>query len=187
MIDLNKNNAFDKQYIKIEDIYKYANDYQIFKHYLPDGYEPGDGSVCSPLRNDNIPSFSVFYGTRNQKYMYKDFSTGESGDCIVFVRKLFEAHGQILTYNETLIQIIKDLNLPLLKFSDNLKSEVKQRVLPRTKPKTSSKSKIKLGINARNWQKQDKIFWTQFGITKNTLEYYNVKPVKRIFYNIKLG
>ena len=184
MINLN-NNAFDKQYIDTSKLYQYTTDYQIFKHYLPDYYNPGDGSTWSPLRQDSIPSFSVFYGSKNLKYMYKDFATGESGDCIVFVRRYyFENYGRVLSYNETILQIISDLKLPLLE-SDSYKSVDYKPVTsnePRSNNSTKSNS-VEIKVNIRDWNNNDKEFWKPFGITKNTLIYYNVYPITHIYFN----
>lgn len=177
MIDLNST-EFDREYVDIDDIYKYTDDYQIFKNYM-EGYLPGDGNTNSPLRVDNIPSFSIFYGDKNGKYMYKDFATGESGDAIVFVKRYYEERGLFLNFNQTLLKIVDDLNLPLK--SLNNKDQLKQI---RTSPKPKkSKEQVTIKVKFRSFLNKDKEFWEQFGITKNTLLFYNVYPITHIFLN----
>ena len=59
-------------------------EYGIYQHYI------GDFKVNtifnSPLRKDNNPSFGVFVSKSTGKLLFKDLATGETGNCIKFVK-----------------------------------------------------------------------------------------------------
>ena len=56
-------------------------------------YETGErfnkeGKIHSPFNpGDKNPSFSIYYNADAGKCCFKDFSTGEYGDCVDFIKK----------------------------------------------------------------------------------------------------
>ena len=62
------------------------SEYDLFSNYI--GFRPEIGKLyLSPLRKDTKPSFSL-YVDKNNSLRYKDFGTGENGDCFDFIGKL---------------------------------------------------------------------------------------------------
>ena len=89
MIDLNKSEFNGLSIATPDEILKYINDLSIFNYYIKN--LAVNTAFKSPLRKDENPSFSVFFSKKANKFLYKDLATGESGDCFMFVRKLFPA------------------------------------------------------------------------------------------------
>lgn len=140
----------------------------IFRNYLPFDLQLGV-SFNSPLREDNVPSFALFRGA--ETIMYKDFATGQSGDCFQFVAKLYG-----ISYMDAVYKVAADFSL--LDEKIDLKA-----VTPKAKSVKKSKEKVKLGVRFRKWDKKRLEYWTQFGIKPETLDKYRVHPVSHVFFN----
>ena len=70
-----------------EEILDRINCLDIFSYYIGDDFKMGR-AMRSPLRKDRSPSFTVFKHSSG-KFFYKDFSTGDSGDCFTFLTKMY--------------------------------------------------------------------------------------------------
>ena len=175
MFNLNK----ERQLISKSEILKYFNELEIFQHYIDDEVMLGK-LILSPLRRENKASFGFFVGEGNE-ICFNDFKLGK-GDFIQFLR-LRDG----LTYFEALSKVANDFNLQddyickiYPKSSDN---SPKVRII-----KDDMLSKFTgyyLGKKAREWQSHDVLFWRQFGIGKETLEFFNVQPISFIFIGDK--
>lgn len=171
----NNENFLDKQ-LNVVNILKRVTEEQIFSYYIP-------GLIintvfCSPLRKDTKPSFSVFEGRSGCRF--KDHATGESGNCIDFVQKKFNC-----TFGEALNIINNDMGLQLQ--GKNLTSKAIVACLDENLPKVqkvAQREKALIRISRRNWDFRDKQFWnTQYGVSKATLEKFNVIPVSYYWLN----
>lgn len=47
-----------------------------------------ENKILSPFSNEKTPSFAIYFDSNNNKYKFKDFSTGKGGDSIDFIREL---------------------------------------------------------------------------------------------------
>jgi hypothetical protein len=171
MGNINLNSFVFNEQITRADILKVLTQEEIFSFYIGEPITNGD-KICSPLRNDNIPSFGFYY--RRDKsgiLMFNDLATHDSGDFIVFVCKLFR-----LSYREAILKIAYDFNLSNIKVNAE-----RQKILD--SPKIIEKKSIELGIKIRNWEKHDAQFWKSFGIKKATLKKYYVYPISQVFFN----
>jgi hypothetical protein len=168
MINLNN---FEYSQITSELILQKVSEYDIFKYYIPN--LELNRPINSPLRTDNIPSFSVFYASKINKLLFKDFATKEKGDCFVFVSKLF-----CINYYETLLKIAFDFNIINndISVSNNKKIQLK-------KIDYKNKVSIHLGIKKQLFTQKDIIFWNSYGISEKTLKEYNVYSCSHIFIN----
>lgn len=168
-----------KQLISKYEILKYFNEIEIFQHYIDDEVMLGK-VILSPLRREKKPSFGFFLGLGNE-VCFNDFLLGK-GD---FIKFLMLRDG--LTYFEALSKVANDFNLQddyICKIypkecSDKAKSKIiKDDIL-------SKYTGYYLGKKAREWQSHDVLFWRQFGIGKETLEFFNVQPISYIFIGDK--
>lgn len=171
MFNLNK----EKQLISKSEILKYFNELEIFQHYIDDEVALGK-LILSPLRRENNPSFGFFIGEGNE-ICFNDFKLGK-GDFIQFLR-LRDG----LTYFEALSKIANDFNLQddyICKiYPKEGKDKSKVRIIK--DDMLSKYTGYYLGKKAREWQSHDVLFWRQFGIGKETLEFFNVQPISYIF------
>jgi hypothetical protein len=111
---------------------------------------------------DTKPSFFIFYSNADNKYYWKDFSAGKSGDAIELVREL---KGFQHRYLATAL-IVNDFNTYVLSNDVVMPSMLESR-----------KRYHVVGHKLRAWNVDDKNYWTQFRIGSNMLMHYNVKPL----------
>lgn len=168
MIDLND---IPYQELSSELILSKVSEYQIFAFYIPK--LELNRAICSPLRNDDVPSFSVFYASGLDKLLFRDFATKEKGDCFVFVSKLFN-----INYYQALKKIAYDFGL----LTGGMSVEKNKIIIPKTKDYKSGKE-VHIGIKKQDYTYRDIQFWAQYGISINTLQRYNVFSCKFIFLN----
>ena len=85
-----------------------------------------NNKMLSPFVSEKTPSFSIYFNRKNNKWMFKDFSSGEGGDCIDFYMKYRnvryidackylniepnEEYGKLMTLVEKVEAAIKQLN-----------------------------------------------------------------------------
>ena len=142
--------------ITCEDVYlKYFGDYPVLnkKYY-------------SPFQQENTPSFCFYY--RAGEIRFKCFSTGNVGDCIAFVGLQYGK-----TYEQALDIIYYDFKL-------SKKSKSKSR---RVLELVEEEYKEQLDVVLRKWEEYDINYWLQYGISRTTLDIYNVKPVSTFWVN----
>jgi len=153
--------------VTYEKILKYVDEYQIYSHYL--GYNlKVNKPMSSPFRTDKHPSWSIF---RNKvgNLLWKDFATGEAGNVITFVQKLFD-----LKFNKALEKVWEDIIA-----GKELKPKIKS-----IKPaeRVSIPSTI-IGITRKYFTKADDEYWEQYGIDREILKYFNVFPIQTFWVN----
>ena len=169
-----------------ENIYLRVTEKAIFDFYFQPCYI--GRAYLSPLRNENRPSFALFHATNggSDSLLYKDFGTGEVGNCFKFIQRLYN-----LTYPEAMQEVnyrfnlglkplegficIKDLYIihPQDVYRDPVTGNIEQKKLP----------EIKFEIT--KWKGGWLEFWTKYGISQKALEYYNVIPITNCYINDK--
>lgn len=124
--------------------------------------------MCSPLREDKHPSFSIV-SPDGSRICYKDFSTGESGS-------LFKLLGLLwgLSYEDTLVKIYKDLKKMEGDGSISKLETGKRLYISRAKDFT-------LQVRVREWKKHDLEFWNSFGISLSWLKFADVYPIINVY------
>jgi 5S rRNA maturation endonuclease (ribonuclease M5) len=182
MINLNDPKYNIKNVTLFDNIYKYINDYDIFKYYLKD--IPLSYNIISPLRYDDTQgSFRLYQSEKHKnKIFYRDFGTGESGDGIKFVKELYH-----ITKYEAIIKIICDFGLHE-EFNIITPDIIHDKINSENIDFLSSKEKFVLsGVNRREWKGYDIKFWKQYGIDLKTLNKFDVNPIERIFFDSNLN
>lgn len=120
--------------------------------------------ICSPLRPDKNPSFSI-YSPNGTEVNYKDFSTQESGSIWTLLKKLWN----YTTYNEVRERVYKDLGEKTIENNTCIKSAHRINI--------HKNSSIDLQCKVRHWKKHDLEYWESYGITKEWLQYADVYPI----------
>tara|TARA_R110000851_G_scaffold45887_1_gene112029 strand:- start:130 stop:1167 length:1038 start_codon:yes stop_codon:yes gene_type:complete len=169
-----------KDILSVDTVRKLINDEQIFRYYIEYDFNVGD-VFTSPLRKDTNPSFGIYYNTHIGKLMYNDYnSTG--GDVFIFVKEFYKLH----SITEALKVINHDLQLGLTehykkgayKPTTTITKDVsKLRITPNIKIK-----KV-LQVEVQPFTTQDILYWSNFCISKKTLQYFNVHSVKKLYRN----
>jgi hypothetical protein len=162
-----------------EEILDRINCLDIFSYYIGDDFKMGR-AIKSPLRKDRSPSFTVFKHSSG-KYFYKDFSTGDSGDCFTFLTRMYSAT-RFTTYR--MVDNDFQLGISLTTFAKPTKQEYG---VHNKKFEDIEDSCTTIKIKSRSWNnKEDKQFWSKYGICCSILNKYNVKPAKYVWVNDNL-
>lgn len=144
--------------ITLDYILSKVTEYDIYARYI--GQFKIGFIYNSPFREDKNPSFGIFRSRKSGKLLFKDHGNGECGDVIKFV----ELYTGLTNYNDTLNRIVTDMSI-----TNNTK-------LKSTKQYESKDTVI--GVVRQDWTDVDKQYWSQFGITKETLTKFNVFSIK---------
>lgn len=135
----------------------------IFEHYLKltEKLCGQDIKIKSVFVTEKTPSMCIYMDEKN-RYRYKDFSSGNGGDALDLVEKLFNLSSR----GAASFKILDDYN--------NYLSANGPR--PVIQYKAQSRYKV-TDYEMRHWTNLDKNFWTNFHIGSTELERYNVIPL----------
>lgn len=159
--------TFDNLIVNLSDIpSEWVFEYYLGLGKILDGKSVNIKSAFN--NNDKTPSMYIYIDDRSGEYIFKDFSSGYSGNKFDLVKYLFSI-SYIDAIEKTKNDFLHD------GCSVNKTNTIKQ------KPPL----KIIKEYNVRDWNKSDMDYWGQFNISKDLLEEYNVKPI--LNYYIKKG
>ena len=163
-----------KEYKKLtkENILKEISEEEIMRHYLAFEFEIGR-MYNSPFRDDNIPSFNIYY-SEYQELRFKDFN-GTQGTCFDLVMIIKNCN-----FYEALININDEFGLCL-----GGKDNKKKISYKKFKAKTIDK-KCLIQFKPQRFTEVDREYWGRYSITKSTLEYFNVYSAKYVYMNKQL-
>ena len=151
----------------------------IFAYYIGKDFRLGR-AICSPLRKDKSPSFTIFKHNSG-KYFFKDFSTGDSGDCFTFLTKMY-ALKRFDTYR--LVDNDFQLGISTKSFTAPTKKHIGEHLKEYENVEPSSTT---IQIKSRPWNsKEDKTFWSKYGICCNILNRFHVRPAEHVWVNDRL-
>lgn len=154
----NKDNPITLDYILSK-----VTEYDIYARYI--GQFKVGFIYNSPFRKDKNPSFGIFQSKKTGKLLFKDHGNGECGDVIKFV----ELYTGLTNYNDVLNRIVSDMSI-----TNNTK-------LKSIKKYESNETII--GVVRQDWTDIDINYWSQFSITLDTLNKFNVSSIKYYLCN----
>lgn len=158
------NRIKNKKPVTLDYILSKVSEHDIYSHYIG---EFKVGMIYnSPFRKDKNPSFGIFYSRKTNKLLFKDHGTGECGDVIKFV----SLYTGIVKYDEILNDIVSNL-----KITNKTKL---QTLTVNEKPEETV-----IGVVRQPFTKIDLDYWKQFGISKQTLNKYDVYSIKYYLCN----
>jgi len=152
----------------LEEILKRTTEFDLYSYYLGEEIDLGK-PISSPFREDKHPSFVFFKAKDNNRLMWHDFATSESGDIVKFIQLIFEH-----TYPKALKQISSDL--PNIGFS--VKGVATTEDLKHIKTIIS--------IKRKNFTTTDDEYWGQYGIDREILRHFEVFPISHYWVNDEL-
>lgn len=123
-------------------------------------------AIQSPLREDDVnPSFSI--QEWNCTITWKDFGTGESGNVVSLMARLWN-----VTYSEALLKIKLDTEAKIPRAS----------LIRRYKGKIHLTSNSSIKVKVRDWKEWDINYWNSFGIPVSFCKWCNVFPISHAFF-----
>ena len=162
-----------------DEILSRINCLDIFSYYIGKDFKYGR-AMCSPLRKDKSPSFTIFKHNSG-KFFFKDFSTGDTGDCFTFLTKMFG-----IKRFDTYRLVDNDFQLGIS--TSDFFAPTKQYVGKHLKEfENIQESSTTIQIKSRPWNSQeDKKFWSKYGICCNILNKFHVRPAEHVWVNDNL-
>jgi len=137
-------------------------------------------AISSPLREDTSPSFSLFHSDRYDKVLYKDFASGDVGDCFTFVMRLFRLNKITDAFNK----IAMDFQLTQFEVSGFVNTAPTMKMARVDKGRKLTTKKVRISVRVRSWKTKDKDYWSgRYGLTKDQLEYCKIFPISHFFLN----
>jgi len=171
-----KNREFKKLPTE-SDILELITDLDIFSFYL--GAIPKK-LICSPLRNDKIPSFGLFKSDKYNRVFYKDFANGESGNCFVFVKKLFN----LSRVTDAYTRVASDFSMTQFETVIPIPFEKLKSYVAKSNEGKIEKDKIEIKVKVRAWSNEDRDYWfLKYGINISLLRECQVYPISHYFLN----
>lgn len=162
----------DKQLTKA-NILRLISEEQLWRYYF--GNFDLNRTYISPLRDDSMPSFSIFWASRMGKILGKDHNGSFLGDIFDFVGAKYKVE-----FTGSLIRVNNDLSLGL----DNCGCI--SDYTPNTRAPITTMPRIHRVIYEsilRPPLEEDIVYWNSYGITKHTLNLYGVRPVGVLYCN----
>jgi len=111
---------------------------------------------------DKVPSMFIYYDAASNNYKFKDFSSGNQGDSIELVQKLFNLN----TRGQSISKIISDYQ----EFILNNKLTIDIKFQHHDKFKVTD-------YEIRHWNNFDEAYWTDYKISSKILSEYEVQPL----------
>jgi DNA primase len=163
-----------KEQLTFQKILELISEYDIFKFYCKN-FTNLNEQFSSEFRTDKNPSCII--SNLDRGLIYKDFSNGEAYNCFKFVMKKFNCD-----FKTALSIINTDFNLNL---SSNqvIKSNIDKIPEIHSDLNLTVKKSSIIKINIKNYSKKDLEYWKQYNISKEILEYFNVKSLNAYCIN----
>lgn len=158
-----------------EQIFERLDEHSIFSFYMGTDIDFRK-KYSSPFRSDRSPNF-CFFPTKKGEIRYKDFATGESGDCFKFVERKFN-----INFYEALEKINHDFNLFL---EQNKEKSVIKFKIPTKKDPIHNQSKI-IQITTKPFTYEELSYWENYQINQQELKRKNVYSVDKLFLGKRL-
>lgn len=158
-----------KEKFSKEFILSKIDDYNIIRFYLGEDFN-FKKKFRSPFRekgSDNKPNLTFFLGD-NGKIIFKDFASGQGGDCFKFVQEMFK-----LTHSQSLMKIATDFGLEEGTFKIQLTK----------KPDSIHKQAKLIQIVPREFTKEDLEYWNAYHISEEELKNKNVFSIQKLYLN----
>jgi CHC2 zinc finger/Toprim-like len=146
-----------------DEILKRVTEHQIFTRYA--GPMKLKKLYRSPLRKENTPSFHII--EYKGHLFFKDFGTGESGDCFKFVMLLYK-----MSFGEAVKAIAEDFNLIMHSIPFQRNNNLYLSKL--NYPSTFNNEKSEFEYYDKGFSYEEIRYWESYGIGEKILKEYNV-------------
>lgn len=151
-----------------------VDDLLIYRHYL--GPFQLGRPIKSPFRRDSNPSFSITVNPNWLKLMWKDFGTGEVGDCFKLISKLFN-----LSYPEAIHRVACDFGL-IKGCRVVTKKQIEEA---RAFKEAFLEREFVIDVDPRPMNQTELAYWAQYNISKEDLKANSIYALKSLWINKK--
>lgn len=120
--------------------------------------------ICSPLRSDRHPSFSIYINDAGN-IRFIDFASGDKGGLIDLLCSYWHC---------TFKDCIKQLDTMFIRHNDIKIMPIQSKG---TSLKPYKKTEVKVEVKTREWQDYDIEYWQSYGCNIDLLKYAEVYPI----------
>lgn len=160
--------------ISAEYVLDQVDDVLIYRHYLGN-FQLGT-KFQHPYRKDIRPSFAIFFASNALKLMFKDFGTGESGDCFKLVSKMFG-----ITYSAAIEKVAVDFGI-----TKGVTTVTKKQIQEaRNFKEEFQKREFLIQVSRRAMNTEELDYWKQYFITREDLLANNIFGIDKMWMNKK--
>jgi 5S rRNA maturation endonuclease (ribonuclease M5) len=163
-----------KKQVDLKDlIFEKVSQEQIFRFYYP--YDFKLNHLClSAFVKERNPSMIIGTKSQDGDIIFKCFNSHHRGDCIVFVKELFN-----LDYREALEKIAKDFGILEI---DNVRYESIIKQLPVSKI-TKKKTAPDIVVATRSFNNEELSYWNDYYQDEEDLKREHIFAPKKIWIN----
>ena len=155
--------------ISKEEIFNYFSEIEVLSSVFPE-IKSLPTLICSPLRKDNHPSFSIYVNSSNH-IRFKDFATGEGGGLSDLLCRCWNC-----SFND----VLQKLSDKLIRGKD---IAVKRKFDGTCGIKITKSEDTRIEVRVREWRDYDIEYWTSYGCNIKLLKYAEVYPIShKIIY-----
>jgi hypothetical protein len=154
--------------LSLEEILKHTTEYDIYAYYLGSKFDVGK-IMSSPFRQDVKPSFGIFKSSISSALLWKDQATGETGNCVTFVKKFKD-----LYRNSQALKLI---------WEEVVKGNLSVSERGKTITEIYRSLKTSISVKRRNFTEVDYAYWGDYHIDRQVLDLYNVQPISFFWVN----
>lgn len=159
--------------ITAEYVLDQVDDLLIFRHYVGE-FKLGVRRK-NPLRTTQKGHLSIVLNQNWMKLQYKDWGTGEVGDCFKFISKMFG-----LTYREAVERVACDFGL-----TKGCNTITKKQISDAKAFKEQAISEYLIQVDIRAHAPSELKYWAQYGIDKADLKRERIYAIKTLWVNKK--
>jgi len=163
--------------VTADNLYSFVNNASIFSFYMNSKMK-FNTPFSSPFRADKNPSFIIY-----ERGFFVDFASGEKGNAITFVMKLYK-----LNFNAALMLIIRDQNL-VDRFNcfDSVNNVVYEKAsFDNPRSVVSVEGGADINVKKREFNKADKDYWGKYNLDERDLRLANIIPISHFFIGTKM-
>ena len=168
-MEINFKNTVER--VTLDLIYKLTTPEYIYFLYIND-FPNLNKFYFSPFKREKNPSFKFYL--KNGNLLFKDFSSGNQGDCIEFVKLIEQC-----TFQKALDIIYEKITKGSLRKLKKVSKEIQV-------DKTLEGSDHLIELITRDYTDFDLQYWDQYEIDKELLIKYNIKPCDKVWTNKNL-
>lgn len=161
--------------LSAKNLYKYVNDYDIFKFYCPE-FEDVDKKFKSPFRSEKKAS-AVIYPTSSGNLRFNDFVLPTMSS-IEFVQNYFS-----LSFIEALRKVALDFKVSKLFVVDWGETPLSTAIPTIHNKIIQPATDTVIQVRYRKWLPHDIEYWNSFGVTLETLKLFDVYPIDYFWVN----
>ena len=162
------------RHVTAEFVLDQVDEVLIYRHYV--GAFTLGKKIKHPFRKDLNPSFAIFFGTRALKLLWKDFGTGESGDCFAMVSKMCKC-----PYKDAIEKVAEDFGL-----IEGVPTITKKQILEAQAFKEELQNREYLiQIERRPMNKEELDYWSEYSISREELKANSIFAINKLWINKK--